>query len=140
MKRLRQVDEVVSDLLSSVSGFFVSTFLIYNFCFCRFIMILLKKHILILLVLLVLCLMVWLKVFLYLGFMILPLLLHLEDLLLTSYLVFHFLVVVLLLALQIKRRLSVKFLMCMVLVLWIKGKMWCKQQILALADLANLDL
>jgi hypothetical protein len=38
----------------------------------------------------VLCLMVWLEVLLYFGFMILPLLLHLEVLFLTSYLVLLF--------------------------------------------------
>jgi hypothetical protein len=69
-----------------------------------------------------LCLMVWLEVLLYFGFMILPLLLHLEDLFLTSYLVFHLFVALLLLVLEIKKSLSVKFLMHPVLFLWVKGK------------------
>jgi hypothetical protein len=61
-------------------------------------MILLDKNILILeLVLLVLCLMVCQEVLLYLGFMMLPLLLHMEDLLLTSLLGYPFLGAMLLL-------------------------------------------
>ncbi len=109
---------------------FLCLFSLYNFWFWRFIMILLEKCILIfllllvlwLLVVLVLCFMVWLEVFLYFRFMILPLLLHLDDLFLTSLLGFHIITVLLLLALLIKRRLSVKFLVHLVLVLWIEEK------------------
>jgi hypothetical protein len=70
--------------------------------------------------------MVQLEVLLYLKFMIIPLLLHLEDLFLTSLLRFLLLVVMLLLALQIKERLFVKFLVQSVLVLWMDKRMWCK--------------
>jgi hypothetical protein len=88
----------------------------------------------------VLCLMVWLEVFLYFRFMIFPLLLHLEDLFLTSLLGFHILIAMLLLALLIRRILSMKFLVHLVLVLWIERRMWCKLEILSLANLAALDL
>ncbi len=59
---------------------------------------------------------------------------------LTSLLRFHIIIVMLLLTLLIKRRLSLKFLVHLVLVLWIEGRMCYKLEILALANVADLDL
>jgi hypothetical protein len=72
--------------------------------------------------------------------MILPLLLYLEDLFLKSLLRFHIFIVVLLLVLLIKRQLSIKVLVYLVLVLWIEGRMWCKLEVLALGNLEDLNL
>ncbi len=136
MKRLKQVDEKVSDLLSF---FFLFAFLIQFLILQVYNDFVGETHFDIL-VLLVFCLMVQLEVLLYLKFMILPLLLHSKDLFLTSLLGFLLLVAMLLLVLQIKKRLSVKFLVQLVLVQWMEKRMWCKLQILALIDLTNLDL
>jgi hypothetical protein len=67
--------------------------------------------------------MVWQEVFLYFGFMILPLLLHLEDLLLISYLVFHFLVTVSVTYTIVGFVNQIKFLVHLVLVLWIDRRL-----------------